>query len=120
MSNTEKNRGLVLSLIEALTTGKLMSAFETLYAEDVVMSENGKEDPERVGKAKNRAYEQAFVDNAQWHGVKLGPVIADGDTTAYEMWMDFTFFGTRVTRTQWSVQTWKDGQIVREVFYYGA
>jgi len=35
------------------------------------------------------------------------------------MWMDVTFGGERAQRTQWSTQTWKDGQIVREVFYYG-
>ena len=118
--STESNRKNILAVIEGITTGRLMEGFEKYYAEDVVMSENGADDPTRHGKAKNRGYEQYFVDNSKWHGVKVGPVIADGNTTAYEMWMDFEMGGNRMQRTQWSVQTWNDaGQIVREVFYYG-
>jgi hypothetical protein len=120
MSTTETNRANLLSLIEGLTTGRLMEVFEKFYADDVVMSENGEEDPARVGKEANRGYEAYFAANAEWHGVKLGPVLADGDTSAYEMWMDFTINGMHVVRTQWAVQTWKNGQIVREVFYYKA
>lgn len=120
MSTTESNRANLMELLDGLTTGRLMEVFEKFYAEDVVMSENGDEDPARVGKANNRGYEAYFAANAEWHGVKLGAVLADGDITAYEMWMDFTINGMRIVRTQWSVQTWKDGQIVREVFYYKA
>ncbi len=114
------NRAHLHELIEGITSGQLLDKFEKFYADDIVMSENGVDDPSRHGKEANRAYETYFVNNSQWHGVKVGPVIADGDHTAYEMWMDFTIDGQRVTRTQWAVQTWNDGQIVREVFYYGA
>jgi len=37
--------------------GKILEIFDTYYADDVVMSENKKD--ERVGKAKNREYEAA-------------------------------------------------------------
>lgn len=120
MSTTETNKTNVQALIEGITTGRLLEAFERFYADDVVMSENGVHDEARVGKTKNRAYEEAFVGNSTWHGVKIGPVIADGDTTAYEMWMDATVFGNRVTRTQWAVQQWRDGKIVKETFFYAA
>lgn len=120
MSTTETNRQHLMGLIEGLTTGKLLEAFDRYYADDVVMSENGATDPNRVGKAANRAYEQFFVENSEWFGVRVGPVLADGDTTAYEMWMDLAFQGQRMQRTQWAVQTWKDGRIVRETFHYQA
>lgn len=120
MSNTETHRAHLIALIEGITSGRLMEVFERYYADDVVMSENGAEDPARVGKDNNRAYEQYFVDHAEWHGVSVGPVIADGDVTAYQMWMDMTFHGVRSQRDQLAVQTWKDGQIVKETFYYGA
>lgn len=118
MNVTETNRKNLLALIEGLTSGRLLEVFDRFYADDVVMSENGEADPNRVGKEKNRAYEKFFVENSEWFGARIGPVIADGDTTAYEMWMDLAFQGQRMQRTQWAVQTWKDGRIVREVFYY--
>ncbi len=120
MSSTETNRSNLQALIQGVTTGRLLEVFERYYDEDVVMSENGVHDEGRVGKAKNRAYEEVFVANAQWRGVKVGAVIADGNTTAYEMWMDFSIFGNDVTRTQWAVQTWKDGKITKETFFYAA
>lgn len=120
MSLTDTNRKNLLDVIEHITTGRLMAGFEKYYAENIVMSENGADDPARHGKEKNRAYEQYFVDNATFHDARIGPVIADGAHTAYEMYMDVTFGGNRFQRTQWSVQEWKDGQIVRETFFYGA
>ena len=117
--STETHRASLLNLIEGLTTGRLLEVFEKHYADDVVMSENGLDEQTRKGKDVNREYETYFANNAEWHGVKLGPVVADGHHTAYEMWMDFTINGQRVTRTQWAVQTWNDaGQIARETFYY--
>ena len=119
MSATQTNRANLAALIEGITTGRLMEVFETYYADDVVMSENGTEDPARVGKDANRGYEQYFVDNSEWFGVKVGPVIADGDHTGYRMWMDLAFQGQRMQRDQWAHQEWKDGKIVKETFYYG-
>ena len=119
MSNTERNRANVLDLIEHLTTGRLLAGFEKYYSETCVMSENGNPDATRHGKAVNREYETYFANNSEWHGVKLGPVLADGSHTAYEMWMDFTIGGNRVTRTQLAVQEWDEaGQIVKETFFY--
>lgn len=113
------NRANVLAVIEGITTGKLLEGFEKYYAEEVIMSENGDPEQTRTGKAANREYEQYFVANAEFHGVSVGPVIADGKHTAYEMSMDFSFGGQRMQRTQWAVQEWNDaGQIVNETFYY--
>jgi ketosteroid isomerase-like protein len=118
--STEQNRKNLMELLDGLANGRLMQVFDKFYADDVVMMENAEPDPKRIGKEANRAYEQFFADNAQWHGAKLGPVLADGDNTAYEMWMDLTFMGQRMQRTQVALQTWKDGKIVKEVFYYKA
>lgn len=112
------NKARIQDLIEGLTSGRLLEVFDRYYADDVVMSENGEDDANRYGKAKNRAYEEYFVANSEWFGARIGPVLADGEHTAYEMWMDLAFQGQRFQRTQWAVQTWRDGKIVREVFYY--
>lgn len=113
-------RANLTDLLDGLLTGKLMEKFELYYGDDVVMSENGDEDPTRVGKEQNRAYEAYFAANAQWHGAKLGAIAVDQEsgTAAYELWMDFTINGQRLTRHQATFQVWKDGKIVRETFYY--
>jgi hypothetical protein len=118
--STEQNRKNLMELLDGLSTGRLMEVFDKFYADDVVMMENAVPDEGRVGKEKNRAYEQYFADNAQWHGAKLGPVLVDGDHSAYEMWMDLTFMGQRMQRTQVAVQSWSNGKIVKEVFFYKA
>jgi hypothetical protein len=105
-------------LIQSMLSGKLLEAFDKYYADDVVMSENGVDDPARHGKEKNHAYEAFFVANAQWHDARVGNVVVDGDKSAYEMYMDLTFMGNRMTRTQVAVQEWRDGQIIKETFYY--
>ena len=113
------NRANIHAVIEGITSGKLLEGFEKYYAENVVMSENGDPEQTRVGKQANREYENYFVANAEFHDVQVGPVIADGKTTAYEMTMDFSFGGQRMQRTQWAVQEWDtNGQIAKETFYY--
>lgn len=114
------NRAALTDLIDGICTGRLLEVFDRYYADDVVMQENAVDDPQRHGKAANRAYEQYFVENATFYGVKVGAVMVDGDHSAYEMWMDLEMGGQRMQRTQVAVQTWKDGQIVKEVFYYAA
>lgn len=116
--STDQNRKNLTELLEGLGSGRLMEVFDKFYADDVVMMENAEPDPARVGKEKNRAYEQYFADNAEWHGAKVGPILVDGDHSAYEMWMDITIGGQRMQRTQWAVQTWNNGKIAKEVFFY--
>lgn len=111
-------RDNVQAVIDGILTGRSLEVFDAYYADDVVMSENGKD--ERVGKAKNREYELEFLNNVEFHSAELGRVIVDGDNAAIEWTFEFTpKGGSRTVQRQVAVQTWKDGKIVREVFYYG-
>ncbi len=112
------NRANLQGVIDGIMAGKILEGFDRYYHDDVVMSENGEQDPGRVGKAKNRAYEEYFAANAKFHGARVDRVIVDGDHSAYEMWMDFEMGGARMQRTQMAVQTWKNGQIIQETFFY--
>lgn len=112
------NRANLQGVIDGILNGRLLEAFDRYYHDDVVMSENGEEDPKRIGKAANRGYEEYFVNNATFHGARVGTVIVDGDNSAYEMWMDIEMGGQRFQRTQFAVQQWKDGRIIKETFYY--
>jgi ketosteroid isomerase-like protein len=108
----------VQAVIDGILAGKLLETFEAYYADDVVMSENRKD--ERVGKAANREYEQQFVGNVQeFHGAQVGRMLVDGDHAAVEWIFDLTFKGgNRVKMQQVALQTWKDGKIIREDFYH--
>jgi len=107
------------AVIDGILAGKLLETFDAYYADNVVMSENKKE--ERVGKAANREYELQFLDSVQkFHGAKVGRVIVDGDQAAVEWTFDITFKGGNlVTMEQVTLQNWKDGKVIREDFYHG-
>ncbi|MCA9461505.1 MAG: nuclear transport factor 2 family protein [Nitrospira sp.] len=109
----------VQAVIDGILNGNILETFDAYYADDVVMSENQKD--ERVGKAANRQYEIQFLENVQaFHGGQVGRVIVDGNHAAVEWTFDMTLKGgNRVTMHQVAVQTWKDGKIIREDFYHG-
>ncbi|EFA85617.1 hypothetical protein PPL_00846, partial [Heterostelium album PN500] len=44
-------------------------------------------------------------------------IIVDADNTAYEMFMDFTYGGNRIQKTQWAFQQWKDNKVIKEEFF---
>ena len=108
----------VQAVIDGILIGEILETFDRFYSDDVVMSENGVN--VRVGKAENRAYEQAFVDGVTFHGATVGEVLVDGDRAAIEWTFDMTpNGGDRVQQHQVAIQIWKDGRIVRETFYHG-
>ena len=111
-------RNEVQAVIDGILKGEILETFDRYYADDVIMSENGVD--ERVGKAANRAYEEAFVSGVTFHGAEVGDVLLDGDRAAVEWTLDFTpKGGERLVQKQVAVQLWRDGTIVRETFYHG-
>jgi ketosteroid isomerase-like protein len=108
----------VEALNQGILSGRILETFETYYADDIVMCENGGD--ERVGKTANRAYEEAFVANVEFHGAEVKSVLVDGNRSAVEWVFDLTpKGGSRIQQRQVAMQTWKDGRIVREDFYFG-
>jgi len=110
----------IQDLNQLLVQGKAMEAFEKYYHEDVVMQEN--ENPPTVGKAANRKREEAFFASiTDFRGARPLKVSAGDGCTMVEWHFDYTHkdWGVR-NYTQISVQEWKDGQIVKEKFYYGS
>lgn len=102
-----------------IMSGDALEAFEKFYADDVVMQENDLEPT--IGKAENREREKEFFASlTEFRGVKVLAQGVGGDTTFSHWHNDFTHkdWGDR-NYTQVAVRTWKQGQIVKEVFYYG-
>ncbi len=105
------------TLNQLLEEGRAMEAFDTYYAESVVMQEN--ETEPRVGKPLNREQCGAFV---QMHpDLKLTVLsTAYGDRISFqEVQFDYTDEqGEKVQYSEVAVRQWENGLISREKFYY--
>lgn len=110
----------VQDLQNMVLQGQLLEAFDKYYADDVVMQEN--EHEPRSGKPANRKYEEDFLNSIEeFHGAKVNSFgVNENDGKAYSEWTwDVKFKGApRVQMNQMSVQTWQDGKVVHEKFYY--
>ncbi|MDX1428784.1 MAG: nuclear transport factor 2 family protein [Rhodothermales bacterium] len=120
-TTTANLRDNVETLNAMILGGRMLEAFETFYAEDVVQQENELE-PTR-GKEANRKREQEFVSKVtEFRSAEVKSVTIDeeSDTAMVEWFFDYTHedWGDR-TYHQISVQRWSDGQIVHERYYYG-
>lgn len=107
-------------LNQMVLEGRILDAFETFYADDVVMQENAATPV--AGKAANRERERQFVESIeQFHGAHLLGTATQGDRSYSEWLLDVTFKGgVRVKLEQVAVRHWRDGQVARERFYYNA
>lgn len=101
-----------------LLAGRAMEAFERFYADDIVMQENC--DPPIVGKARNRAREQAFfgaIDRFERIEL-LGSAAGDGVTYSEWIYEIALRDGRRLSMHEVAARRWRDGQVVHERFYY--
>ena len=116
-TSLEKN---IHELNQLVLVGKALEAFDKFYADDVIMQENSA--APILGKAANRAREvDFFAAITEFRGAKVLSVGSSIDKTYVEWAFDYTHrdWGVR-TYIQVAVQTWKNGKIVYEHFYYGS
>ena len=109
---------LLKDLNKLVTEGKLIDAFDKHYHDDVTMQENNL--PATVTKLANRQREIEFVNNiVEFRGAVVKDMGVCGDLS-YVVWQfDYTHkeWGSR-NYSQVSVQQWKDGKIIKEIFIY--
>jgi ketosteroid isomerase-like protein len=119
MSNANSISVLDQQLNDAILNGKALEAFETFYADDVIMQENDGEPT--IGKAANRQREIDFFDAiTEFRGAQV-LATGVGDNVTFSHWhFDFTHrdWGVRTYR-QVAVRTWRNDKIISEVFHYG-
>lgn len=118
MKNDPLNQ--VKALNQMLLDGKALEALELFYDDEVSMQEN--DQAPTVGKAANRQRETDFYSSIlELRDAKIQSVAVSGDKTFVEWFYDYTHkdWGKR-TYNQVSVQTWKNGKIIHEKFYYGS
>jgi hypothetical protein len=107
------------TLNQLVLQGKALEAFDKFYHEDVVMQENANEPTH--GKNANRERELHFFSKITDFRKAEVKGIMTGDNISSVIWQyDYTHkeWGVR-NYSQVSVQHWKDGQIVKEQFFYG-
>lgn len=111
-------RNQVEDLVKLVQSGHLLEAFDKYYAEDVVMQENSY--PATAGKAVNREREIQFLSSVkEVHEATAKFTLVDGEQAVIGWVLDFTNTeGKRLRMDQVAHQTWADGQIIRERFYY--
>lgn len=106
-------------LNQMVLLGKAIEAFEKFYHDDVVMQEN--ENLPTIGKTANRKREQEFFSKiTDFRSAEVVAMAVEGNISYVTWKYDYTHkdWGVR-NYTQVSMQTWKDGQIIKEQFFYG-
>lgn len=118
-------RDRVHELLSYIRTGRILDAMTEFYDEHAVMEEPAY--GETAGLAANIEREKAFLSQVkEWKGFEATAVGVDEDGSStgsgralIENRLDFVnTAGEAVHMEQVSVQTWRDGKIVRERFYY--
>jgi hypothetical protein len=108
------------------TNPPVRQIYERFYDENVIVQENMQ--PPRVGREMSiDRQEQMNANVKEVHDFKLGAVLVDGfDEThpldgrsVVEMQIELTTLdGHRIRLEELGMQTWKDGKIVRERYFY--
>ena len=109
----------IRELNQMVLAGKALEAFDQFYADEVVMQENAAAPVS--GKAANRAREVEFFSSiTDFRGAQVLSVGCSDDKTYVEWTFDYTHKDWGVRKYQQvAVQTWKNGKIIHERFYYG-
>jgi hypothetical protein len=115
MSTTNR----MLELLEfSKTNPPPEEVYERYYDANVVVQENMQ--PPRVGRSLSIERQKLMNANiAEIHDFKIGAVLVDGDRSMVEMHLDATTKdGHRLHVEEVGLQTWKDGRIIHERFFY--
>lgn len=108
------------------TNPTVEESYERFYDENVIVQENLQ--APRVGRALSIERQKRMNANVQEvHEVKIGAVLVDGFTDSHpldghsviELHLDLTTAdGYRIRIEELGLQTWKDGRIIHERFFY--
>lgn len=92
--------------------------YEEFYDENVVVQENLQ--PPRVGRALSIERQKQMNANVkELHDFKIGAVLVDGDRSVIQMRIEVTTVdGYRILIEELGLQTWKDGLIIHEQYFY--
>jgi ketosteroid isomerase-like protein len=107
----------VEKLTELVKTGRAEEAYRTYYAPDVQMQENS--EPPRTSVEASIKRQNDATAGVTVNEFAPRSITVEGDRAVIEWTLDISIpNGTRIHCEEVAVQTWKDGVIVAERFYY--
>jgi protease II len=112
-------RERVQELLDFLQTNPpAEQVYERFYDEKVVVQENLQ--PPRVGRSLSiERQKQMNANIKEVHFFKIGTVLVDGDHSVIELQLEATTVdGYRIRIEELGLQTWQDGRIIHERFFY--
>lgn len=110
-------RERVSSLISYVERGDILGAIAEFYDERVSMQDNA--NPPTVGLEANLERERVFFAGITVHQHRALAAVVDGDFAVINWLLEFIGAdGQQYRLDQVTHQTWKDGRIIRERFYY--
>jgi hypothetical protein len=94
--------------------------YERFYDENVVVQENLQ--APRMGRSISIDRQQRMNANVkEVHDFKIGAVLVDGNQSVIEMHLEVTTVdGYRIRLEELGMQTWKNGRIIQERYFYDA
>jgi ketosteroid isomerase-like protein len=106
-----------MQLTELVRVGKADEAYHTFYAPDVIMQENN--EPPRTSLQASIDRQTKATTGVTVNEFAPRNIVVDGDHAAIEWVLDITApDGSHIHLEELALQTWKDGKIVKERFYY--
>ncbi len=112
-------RDLVQELLDFQKTNPpVEQIYEQFYDENVIVQENSQ--PLRVGRAISIERQHRMNANVkEVHDFKIGAVLVDGDRSVIEMQLEITIVdGYRIRIEELGLQTWRNGRIIHERYFY--
>lgn len=110
-------RESVMRLTELVKAGRAEEAYRTFYAPDVVAQENN--EPPRTSLQASIDRQMQATAGATINEFAPRTIVVEGDHVALEWVLDITTAdGGRIYAEELALQTWKDGKIIKERFYY--
>ena len=123
-TTTTDLRTAVDAIFDHMAKGEILEAIDAFYDENVAMQENSGEPT--IGRAANVEREKQFLASIkEWKSLDIHSVGLDGDTNSGTALIEYSFDfintdNQPVRYEQVAVQTWQNGRITRERFYYNA
>jgi ketosteroid isomerase-like protein len=111
------NRAVVEDFIATISRGEFLEALDRFYAEDMTAQENNL--PPRIGRAAQRANEEAALERMRFDSIKVVSHLIDGDRVAlnYDFEMTTTD-GAHLRMDEIAYQLWRGDKIISERYYY--
>lgn len=110
----------VNDLVSYIQGGKILEAMTEFYSADIAMQENN--NPPTHGLPANIEREKQFLAQVkEWKRTQINAIGVDDERGRTLVQYEFDFVNTAgqpVHYDQVAVQTWRNGKIVHERFYY--